>query len=181
MKNECVYKLKSESNMESDHIVFVDANKNKLECFWFVHDVVLKTNCKNLKFLKKDDEKLFNFFVGLAKQIEKANTLAGGQFIDEGKFTWHSLSRNWNKPIEDEAGFDVAFNNESLEIKFFPSKEEEKYNPSKNKFFISMGGPDGFAMPYQSISDVFIKIANTFLKTIPNAKNIKNIDGNLFI
>ena len=157
----------TDNNMESDHIIIKDSNNNEFEIFWFSHEVIINSKNNHFEFLKKDKPELFNFLTKFAKQVELTNNLAGGQFVENNKFTWHHMSRAWDRAFEEEAGFTATLNKDSIEINFFPSLNKfESINSNKN-FFISMGGPDGFVEPYQSISNLFAQTLNILIHKIP--------------
>ena len=170
MKNSVIFnygikKIKSNNNMESDHIVIEDINKNILELFWFSHEVIIfSEKCSNFTFLKKNNTKLYNLILNFAKNINRANKNVNGNFINENAFIWHHISRAWDRPFEKEAGFIATLDSISLKIDFFPAKTSLI---KSGNYFISMGGPDGYIQPYQSISNVFAITLNQLLNTIP--------------
>ena len=178
MISKYLYKEKTDDyNLCSDSIVLVDSNGNELHMEFWVHDVVLiAEGFKKFKFLKSQDEKIFNALSKIGKYLEQKNKLAGGWFVCDNKFTWHSINRDWNHEIEQNSGFDAILNGDSIEINFFPAEYMAKYNP--NKFLISMGGPDGWDEPYQSISNLFVKIFYDFFEHVEYKKE-KNNDKNI--
>ena len=178
MKLKNVEKTKSTNSMESDHIVFVDDFKNQLELFWWGHEVILLAREKSsFKFSKEKNLDVYNFLCKFAKQLESENKNAGGEFIKDNKFTWHHMSRAWDRPFEDEAGFVAKLNENDVEINFFPAKY--KTIKGLNKNFISMGGPDGYLEPHQSISTLFALTLNKLLSVAPILENVKNDGKNL--
>lgn len=161
MKTEGVYKAKSKSEMESDHIVLVDDNKKEIELFWFVHEVIIFLKDGNNFVFTKEFE-TYKILSALASQLKEVNKIAGGDFVKDNKFTWHHMARAWDKPFEENAGFTASMNNDNIEVNFFPSKQK-----SFRDGFISMGGPDGYIEPYQSVSDLFANVLNEMLNKVP--------------
>ena len=168
IKNLC--KVKSNSEIESDHIIMVDSNGKQLECFWFGHDVILSPKDSNNFVFKKESE-LYPFLSSFAKQIKEVNKMAGGNFVQGNIFTWHHMSRSWDRPFEDNAGFVATRNKDNIVINFFPAKYK-----SFGDNYISVGGPDGYVQPYQSISDLFALHLNEILNGSDyNSENINEL------
>lgn len=169
MKTEGVYKVKSNGEMESDHIVLVDDNKKEIELFWFVHEVVVfAKDGGSFKFSKNESPQAYDILLKIAEQIKTENDNVKEMFFKGNKFTWHHMARSWEKPFEDEDGFAATLNNDCVEVNFFPGKTKK---PSLiSEYFISMGGPDGYTEPYQSVSTIFSFALNELLLEIPYDK-----------
>ena len=177
MKDEHIYKEKSTDSMMSDQIVLVDSNNNKLKFFWLVQEVIFEAKGnKSFKFSKADNAKLYNFLSKLGEQIKLVDKW--GDFVKDNSFTWYHLSRRWDKPFEEEAGFVATLNNDFVEIDFFHSKDQIKHGVDSNNFFISMGAPDGLGEPYSSMSGLFCQVLNEGLSCIPYKKELG--DGFVF-
>ena len=159
---------KSDGGFESDHVVLKDCNNNELDLFWFVHEVVVQADgCDCFCFSKKDCPDVYAFLTDLAKQIEGVDKHVCDGFVKNGSFVWHNMSRAWDRPFEEEAGFAAKLCGEAVEIKFFPGLHGFGHINSNNKFFISLGGPDGFVEPHQSISNIFAMKLNELLDLVP--------------
>lgn len=172
-------KKKSNNDMESDHVVLIDSNNNELEIFWWSHEVILLAkNCEKYEFFKEQNPQIYNILVKLARQIKVENDNVGGKFVKGNSFTWHNMSRAWDRPLEDEAGFVAQLNDDSIRINFTPAVEKSKYKKINSEYFISMGGPDGYVEPYQSISNLFANVLNKLLVTIPYTEDVAGQDNN---
>ena len=168
------YKEKSERNIDSDYVVLKDSNDNILKAYWFVHEVMLETRGNSdFVFLKSDNPTLYKFLSKLGETIKSANK---GDFVKDNKFTWHHMSRAWDRPFEEEAGFVASLLKDRVEIKFFPAKDKA-YMQLSNNYLISMGGANGYEEPYQSISNVFARTLNMLLYELPyrEEKEIENL------
>ena len=178
MKNKFIgfEKIKSDNNMESDHIVIKDILNKELEMFWFGHEVIISSNDNEFTFTKAQNVNIYDFLSQLGNQLSVADKASGGDFFENNTFTWHNLSRAWDRPFEEEAGFFAKLESNSIKINFFPAKNKFRFINSNNNFFISMGGPDGFVQPYQSITNIFTSALNILLTEIPyKEENNENI------
>ncbi len=159
MEIKNIYKEKINSDIESDHIVLRDSNKHELECFWFSHEVIVSPrDNQEFVFLKTENPSLYKILSKFAGRIVKANDMVGGSFIDGNTFTWHHMARSWDRPFSENAGYIATMDKDSVRIRFFPAQKK-----SFGDRYISMGGPDGYTEPYQSISNLFAETLNDML------------------